>query len=265
MAAKRTTRRKVRPTTKRDPHWLLIQKVVAFLEKSLTPYAVVLHDRRLPNITTGHKRQCDVVIKYGKPPRQMTAIVEVQKRRKKVDPHTLDGWWKKKEAVGAQRLICVSALDYPQSVKDAVAKVYGPSVVLLRLRELESGAIPPGLLLSSMLFRIPEGRKAGPHGVVYGEGLLGPGSVVTSEEQKLFKEGSSEPSTMTELINEHFERAGAPLGIAEDGTYRAIVVIDVGVPLWSDYKGQRQRILRLEMLSAPSKCRSRIFRTSRST
>jgi hypothetical protein len=95
-----------------DPHWLLIQKVVAFLEKALTPDAEVLHDQRLPNITTGHKRQCDVVIKYGKSPRQVMAIVEVQKRSRKVGIGTLSDWWQKMRSVGAQKLICVSALDY---------------------------------------------------------------------------------------------------------------------------------------------------------
>jgi hypothetical protein len=70
----KTKTRKSKTATKKprgpDPHWKLVEKVVALLEAALTPTAEVLHNQWLPNIATGHRRQCDVVIKDGEPPRR---------------------------------------------------------------------------------------------------------------------------------------------------------------------------------------------------
>jgi hypothetical protein len=59
-----------------EPKWKLVERVVALIEKSLTPDAQVQHNISLPDITTRHPRQCDVVIRYGKPPRQTLSIVQ---------------------------------------------------------------------------------------------------------------------------------------------------------------------------------------------
>jgi hypothetical protein len=43
--------------------------------------------------------------------------------------------WQKMHAVGAQHLLCGSAMGFPISIKEEVATKLGPSVKLLRLRE----------------------------------------------------------------------------------------------------------------------------------
>jgi hypothetical protein len=50
-----------------DPKWKLTEKIVALLERAITPEAEVKHNEKLRNFKTGHERQCDVVIKYGHP------------------------------------------------------------------------------------------------------------------------------------------------------------------------------------------------------
>jgi hypothetical protein len=71
--------------TAADPAWKLKEQVVALLEKTITPAAEVQHNQRLPDITTGEKRQCDVIVKYGRAPREHLAIVEVQDRDDRLD------------------------------------------------------------------------------------------------------------------------------------------------------------------------------------
>jgi hypothetical protein len=181
---------------KHEPRWKIIQRVVALLEKSITPKAEVSHDVMLPDVTTGHLRQCDVVLKLGRPPRQFVAIVEVQDRTSKVKIGTLGDWWQKMHAVGAQSLICVSTLDYPQSVKDEVAKKLGPSVTLVTLRELEVEEWPCPLG-RDISFRVPEASADTdkPVGILYGPGPLGPGSRVPPSEMSLYEEGCGETVT----------------------------------------------------------------------
>ncbi|QQG40557.1 MAG: hypothetical protein HYV37_03240 [Candidatus Levyibacteriota bacterium] len=117
--------------------WKLIEEIVAILEKSLTPDAKVEHDVWLPVIGRSGKRQCDVVITYGKPPQQSITIVEVQKRGTKPEITTFDGWVMKMRKVGAQKLICVSAVGYPKSIIEDVELEYGSTVKLLTLEELK--------------------------------------------------------------------------------------------------------------------------------
>lgn len=197
-------------TTPPEPKWKLVQRIVALLEKSLTPDAEVQHDVMRPDVTTGHRRQCDVVIKYGDPPRQMTAIVEVQDRSSKVTIGMLGEWWHKMQAVGAQRLICVSALDYPQSIKDEVTQKLGPSVVLVTLRELEQENWPFQLGTGHLSFSVPKVAiiPGKPIGILYGPGPLGPGSKVPVDEISLFREGCDQPTTLPDLVVDHFDCIG---------------------------------------------------------
>jgi hypothetical protein len=125
-----------------EPRWKTIEKVVALLEKSLTPEARVMHNVKLPCLTTGHEEQCDVVIETGRSPRVSRTIVEVQKRNERVKPNEFRGWCQKLRDVGANRLICVSAKPFPKSIKDKVAKELGPTVLLVRLEALESNRWP---------------------------------------------------------------------------------------------------------------------------
>lgn len=91
------------------PKWKHVERITALLEQSLTPTARVEHNVFLPVIgVPGDKRQCDVVITYGQPPREAIAIVEVQDRTSKIAINDFDGWTVKREEVGANMLICVS-------------------------------------------------------------------------------------------------------------------------------------------------------------
>ncbi len=124
-----------------NPDWKSAEEIAAVLEEALVPTAKVEHDVRLPVIGKRRSRQCDVVITYGEHPRQTIAIVEVQKRRRKPEINTFHGWVQKMREVGAQHLICVSALGYPQSIIDEVQTQHGPTVRLLTLEELEHPSI----------------------------------------------------------------------------------------------------------------------------
>ena len=55
--------------TSEDPKWKLVEKVIAILEKAISPNSHIEHNKKLLNLnsSTGKKRQCDVVIKSGIP------------------------------------------------------------------------------------------------------------------------------------------------------------------------------------------------------
>jgi hypothetical protein len=73
-----------------------------------------------------------IVIRTGNVPRQTITIVEVQSRNRKVEITTFDGWMSKMREVGAQHLICVSTLSFPESIKEK-AKQSGNTVRLITL------------------------------------------------------------------------------------------------------------------------------------
>src|SRR4051812_9120756 len=103
-----------------EPKWRTIEKVVARLEEVLTPVARVEHNVFLPVIGRPNRkpRQCDIVVTSGQIPRQTITIVEVQKRKNRPNITVFHGWVEKMHEVGAQHLICVSALGFPQSIID---------------------------------------------------------------------------------------------------------------------------------------------------
>lgn len=145
-----------------DPKWRLVERIVAVLEKSLTPEAEVRHDQKLPVLTTTGKRQrrrqFDVVIKTGKPPRETLTVVEVQDRSRVVGEEQLVAWHRKMQQVGAQHLICVSTKGFTASARD-YARGAGPTVRLARLKELQEGLGPLQTALGG--FRMIE-RITGP-------------------------------------------------------------------------------------------------------
>jgi len=147
--------------------WKSSEEIAAILEKALVPTAKVEHNVRLPVMGKSRSRQCDVVITYGKHPRQTIAIVEVQKRRRKPDINTFHGWVQKMREVGAQHLICVSALGYPRSIVDEVQTQHGPTVRLLTLEELKYPsignlvAVSPFLIHRKPVFSFESIGKAG--------------------------------------------------------------------------------------------------------
>ena len=141
------------------PEWEKTEKIIELLEKIISPDAKVEHNVYLPVIgsPSGRKRQCDIVIKFGSEPRQSITIVEVQKRKKMPDINTFQGWLRKMSEVGAQQLICVSALGYPKSIIEDVAINIGPTVTLMTLKELEGKNpkdFPPFLIKLTPQFEI---------------------------------------------------------------------------------------------------------------
>jgi len=123
--------------SKDPPEWKLVEEVAARLEAALAPHAVVSSNVQLPVLGSSRRRQCDVVITMGRPPRETVSIVEVQKRKAKPDITTFHGWLQKMREVGAQHLICVSEAGYPASILEEVSQRIGPTVRLLTLSELQ--------------------------------------------------------------------------------------------------------------------------------
>lgn len=129
-----------------EKKWKLLERVVALLEGSLTPDCRVEHDVQMPELVLGNLRQCDVLVRSGRPPRETLTLVEVQDRSRKPDLDKYRGWCAKRELIGAQHLICVSAKGFSASVI-ADAKLRGPCVRLLTLKELEREGWPLNLAL----------------------------------------------------------------------------------------------------------------------
>lgn len=123
--------------------WKETEEVIALLEKGISPTSKVETNIFLPDLNsrTGAKRQCDIVIKSGVPPRGTISIVEVQDRTSKVEVNIFDGWCQKMRDVGAQHLICVSKRGFPSSVIEKAERI-GPTVRLLTLSKLESQSWP---------------------------------------------------------------------------------------------------------------------------
>lgn len=120
-----------------------LEKIVAIIERSISPNARVEHNVFLPILTSteGHTAQCDIVIRTGTAPRETLTLVEVQDRSSKIDINTYRGWLGKIEDVGAQHLICVSRKDFPSSIKEKVSQS-GSKVFLVTLKELSAESIP---------------------------------------------------------------------------------------------------------------------------
>jgi hypothetical protein len=97
-----------------------LEHTIEVLEHSISPEAKVERDVWLPNLISkiSKKRQCDIVIRTGKPPRETITIVEVQDRIKKTSIGEFDGWVTKMKAVGAQHLICVSRHKFSDSIRE---------------------------------------------------------------------------------------------------------------------------------------------------
>lgn len=135
-----------------EPRWKTIEKVVALLETALLPSARVEHNMFLPVLGRPDRspRQCDIVIRFGKPPRETITIIEVQDRNSRPNITMFHGWVKKMREVGAQHLICVSARGFPESIRTDVEFQYGPTVRLMTLGELEKANLP-GITMSDVL------------------------------------------------------------------------------------------------------------------
>ena len=79
----------------------MTERVVKVVEQAIAPDARVEHNFFLPELANpSTRRQCDVVVRVGKLPRQTKTIIEVQDRSDKVDINTFDGWHEKQKRVG---------------------------------------------------------------------------------------------------------------------------------------------------------------------
>ncbi len=254
IQAKKKPRRELQP--EEEIGWQVVEEVAALLEKSITPFAKVEHNVRLPVIGKSRRRQCDVVITYGEHPRQTVAIVEVQRRQSKPDINTFHGWHHKMEEVGAQHLICVSMQGYPKSIIDEVATRYGPTVRLLTLAQLRETKVP------GLEFVYPFVLHTHPHFTVE---AVGPGvklkrhplenhpatwSLTFTPEDKVFTlDDSHELQSLNELIAHNFSRVDQMFlerHIKQPSSYS--LDINLGSAkrnLWLYLDGQQHKVLSL--------------------
>lgn len=131
------TKRKTKKP-KVEPKWRMVERVQLLIERMLDPSATVQHDVRLADLQTpdAEPRQCDIVVTTGPPFRRTRTIVEVQRRGRKVERAHFDAWVDKMYAVGAQHLVCVSAVGYSSSIIARAAQL-GPTVRLATLSDLK--------------------------------------------------------------------------------------------------------------------------------
>lgn len=120
-----------------------LERIVAIIEKSISPESKIEHNINLPVLTSqmGRTRQCDIIIRTGTPPRETISIVEVQDRTSAVDIADFSNWLSKLNEVGAQHLICVSRKPFPDSVKESASQ-NGSRVLLININEIHPTDIP---------------------------------------------------------------------------------------------------------------------------
>jgi len=135
--------------------WQDIEKLIQLINISIEPESKVEHDVQMPviNSPSNRSRQCDLVIYSGPKHRRTITLFEIQNRTSKVDINTFNGWLLKLEEVGAQHLVCVSRLEFPESIKEK-ALSSGNKVKLITLSLIEKDKIP--LDLFKMKFKYVE-------------------------------------------------------------------------------------------------------------
>jgi len=122
-----------------NPKWKETEKLVAAFEKRISKESEVMHNVILPDLSgDSNGRQCDIVIKSGKYPRETLTIVEVQDRKSQLNITTFDGFVEKMRSVGTQHLMVVSKCEFPISVQRRAVKL-GPTVRLINFSELIKG------------------------------------------------------------------------------------------------------------------------------
>lgn len=132
---------------KRNKEWESIEKLVAILEKFITPNSRVEHNVKLPILgsPTKRKRQFDAVITLTSGSKIFTIVVEVQKRKSKPTIGMFHSWVTKMESVGATQLICVSEKGYPKSIFEEVQIKYGKKITLMTLKAFDDLLKPPNV------------------------------------------------------------------------------------------------------------------------
>jgi hypothetical protein len=130
-----------------------LERVINLIQKSIEPDAIVEHNVFLPVIgsKSGRSRQCDTVITSGPKHRKTITIVEVQDRSSQVDINTFIGWLGKLDEIGEQHLICVSRLEYPESIKEKTLML-GNKVKLITLKNTAPNEIPESFFKSNIKY-----------------------------------------------------------------------------------------------------------------
>lgn len=198
-----------------DPKWKFIEKVVTIIERYIAPTAKVRRNVFLPVLKnkTRRPRQCDIVIEDGKAPRQTISIVEVQDQGTKPEIGEFHGWIKKMQEVGAQHLICVSELGFPDSIQKEADEI-GPTVRLLTLKKLEKGEWPlPPTFFSDTIDVVQYDRLMGlqmkyPHLV-----RVDPKPKLPNPEDKIFRLRDGRLVSTTDIMDWHL--FGNPKNIME--------------------------------------------------
>jgi hypothetical protein len=131
-----------------------LEKLIALIEKSITPDARIEHDVQMPllNSQNGSTTQCDIVIWSGKKPRETITIIEVQDRTSKIKPNDFRGWQKKLDEIGAQHLICVSRKPFPKSIKENALQS-GNKIFLMNIINQMPDQLPLTMLKSNFAYR----------------------------------------------------------------------------------------------------------------
>lgn len=245
--------------------WLDYEKVVAILEKILTPMAKVEHNILLTVLSRKRKRQCDVVITFQD---KSFAIVEVQKRRdKKPDINTFHGWCKKREEVGAKQLICVSALGYPKSIIEDVNLEYGPTVKLLTLSELEKAKVLNVIFPLNFLVYEKPVFSIESFGQLKIENSGSLRELKFSSDDQVFEiEGDTKRSKIHELVSRTLQDVNKMMGkkgIREPKNYKINLILGSAQKcLWIHANNQRLKVIklpilvnvRLEKIQVPIRC-----------
>ncbi len=193
---------------KDTPKWKLVEYVVKLIEQAISPHSKVEHNVWLPDLTeASNKRQCDIVIWTGSPPRETITIVEVQNRNKPFDINTFDGLCRKMRKVGAQHLICVSKKDFPSSIINE-AKKQGPTVRLVLLKEIEKGNWPIFIIDNSVHLYERKIQSLDGIRLGVGKGLIPEGN--NSQQNlldKIFRiDGEQEILSLNDLINIYLDQ-----------------------------------------------------------
>lgn len=227
--------------SEREAHWKLVERVVALLEQAIAPGARVEHNVKLLDHESGIMRQCDVVIRQGKPPRETLTIVEVQDRGRRVTLPIFEGWYRKRQKVRAQHLICVSQKGFSSGVIQEARRQAG-IVRLLELKELEESAWP-------LKFRDGKWPVAWPEYEIDSYSLMTVGNRTPGET---FKRGdvdftrNGQPVQLGHIFDEYFPTIGCPPGNDEAYASQRIEFghDDVIMVIWADGSARVDTITR---------------------
>ncbi len=139
------------------PQWKKLQIIVSHIEKAIGRECEVIHEDWMMDRRTNPPtpRQIDVAIRVKQASRTLVMIVEVQKRKKKVDFPTLDQWISKTRGVGANRLVCVSEKGYTKTAVE-LARHHGDFVDLFQITPHDG--TPPEIPKLEMQIGAPQWR-----------------------------------------------------------------------------------------------------------